>query len=345
MDDNRAGSRPPEPDFFIVGTPRSGTTLLAAILSSHEGVYVVNDSFVFETFANQRFMELGGLHRLEYKIARRISTFIKLAGMLSLDRVQGIIASILERQASLQRSLCSRLPRRDSPVSLEQARSLLCGLLRRYSLPFDDSEVGSWIHAYLDRFGTGGLAAVARGEHLCCSHFLGQMVESLAPRPRSEYVALGEKTPVQTRLKPWMASLYPEAKFVYLVRNPFSSISALKVRRGNISDATSGYLELFDSSGGLKWLEPSDFVVRYEDVIYQPERTLPTLYDYLGIAVSDTVPSLDYKIKASYVGGQIDLDRDRRRYDELSVKDRDFVQRIVPEAVWEWYPDLETIYE
>jgi len=114
------------------------------------------------------------------------------------------------------------------------------------------------------------------------------------PRRSPQTRFWAEKTPALTLDVPEVLELYPNARFVQILRNPLASIAALKSMteaRGRrfgtyhlISNAQ--YLRQYfrDVKVYLKRLEPLRYVVlRYEDILADPVAAMSAMADRLGI--------------------------------------------------------------
>jgi hypothetical protein len=101
----------------------------------------------------------------------------------------------------------------------------------------------------------------------------------------------GEKTPLHTFHVDAMARLYPEAVFVGVVRHPGGEVASCMSRFGHsFGRATYHYLRYTKEVARQAARYGDRFaVVRYEDVVLQPERSLRDLLEWLGEPWSDQV--------------------------------------------------------
>jgi Sulfotransferase family len=101
----------------------------------------------------------------------------------------------------------------------------------------------------------------------------------------------GEKTPLHTFHVDAMARLYPEAVFVGVVRHPGGEVASCMSRFGHsFGRATYHYLRYTKEVARQAANRADRFVVvRYEDVVLQPERSLRDLLEWLGEPWSDQV--------------------------------------------------------
>jgi hypothetical protein len=101
----------------------------------------------------------------------------------------------------------------------------------------------------------------------------------------------GEKTPLHTWHVDAMARLYPDAQFVGVVRHPGGEVGSCVNRFGHsLGRATYHYLRYTKEVARQAAHHEDRFVVlRYEDLVLQPERCLRELLEWLGEPWSDKV--------------------------------------------------------
>jgi hypothetical protein len=101
----------------------------------------------------------------------------------------------------------------------------------------------------------------------------------------------GDKTPLHTFHIDDMARLFPDCVFVGIVRHPAGSVASNLSRFGHsFNRATLHYLRYGKELARQAAARPDQFVlVRYEDLVLQPERALRELLDWLGEPWSDQV--------------------------------------------------------
>jgi Sulfotransferase family len=103
----------------------------------------------------------------------------------------------------------------------------------------------------------------------------------------------GEKTPLHTFHVDDMARLYPEAVFVGIVRHPGGEVASTMSRFAHsFGRAVQHYQRYTKECVRQAARHPDRFVVlRYEDLVLQPERALRELLEWLGEPWSDQVLS------------------------------------------------------
>ncbi|MEY3173282.1 MAG: hypothetical protein RLZZ436_1196 [Planctomycetota bacterium] len=215
--------------LFVVGSGRSGTTILAALLNLLPGVFIAKETGFIG--ARQRELVLNG-------------DADDFAGMIP------DINSYLEHNDWQLRA------------SVEGLREF-CG---RYQL------------------------AGARG----LLHYIWQLE---AGRPWDELRIVGDNTPLYVMAIPALLKLFPEAKFIHIVRDPRDVVcSVLKMRFG-ACEAMAGALEWHHSLGC--WLLAERIVpasqrmeCRYEDLCTAPESTFAKIASFAGASAEAATEAL-----------------------------------------------------
>ena len=301
------------PDFFVFGCERSGTTLLCALLSEHEQICVVNDSFVYNVLNNQG-------------TARKIQLSYK-----ALSRLTGSI-SLLSRAES------SHLPAIDRPVTPTQAQQFLDSLLARYKRRTD----GNWLIQYAERLETAG-SDLLRDVNTY-RDLLDTVLTELVPEDQRQKKFMGEKTPIHSHMQEWLRASYPGARTVVLLRHPITNVAAIFKRRqtsNGLRESINVYRSYYEValSRLLRGDEPGTTVIRYEDLVATPQDTLGSLTKSLGAtggAISDT---FHYYVKQSYVGERIEPSRDLELRNVLDDRQQQQVLDACKEVVERFYPE------
>lgn len=111
--------------------------------------------------------------------------------------------------------------------------------------------------------------------------------------PKEEIKWIGDKNPVYATYTPLMLRLFPDAKFIHLVRDPRDNIISLK----NV-DFEGPFTALLayrwqHSARKLHYIKkkhPTQFyTIRYEDLVREPERYYREMCDFLSIPYFDHV--------------------------------------------------------
>lgn len=84
-------------------------------------------------------------------------------------------------------------------------------------------------------------------------------------------------------------------------------------------------------------------VVRYEDVVADPESTLATVWDQLGVAPVAVSTEFSYYFRRDYIGNTIDPQRDAQLMDVLSADDRGQIARHCRPVLKRHYPELAVL--
>lgn len=212
--------------FFITGTSRSGTTLIQAMLSRGEGVFIPPET---------HFMPLLWKHR------RRLGDIESEAGWNAAKR------------AIRQRNAIAGIEMNDARFeNLTAERPRGYGTLLR-----------AWLHA-------------AAEEH--------------ARKENAFPSIIGEKSPVHTVYVPQLLSMFPDASFVHIVRDP-RDVAVSQAEAWGTPVMSSAVRWLFDQRAELhaeQLLKPERFaMLRYEDLVTEPEREIRKACDALGVAYRD----------------------------------------------------------
>jgi hypothetical protein len=118
--------------------------------------------------------------------------------------------------------------------------------------------------------------------------------------PKEEIRWIGDKNPVYATYTPLLLQLFPEARFIHLVRDPRDNIISLK----NV-DFEGPFTALLayrweHSARKLFYIKkkyPGKFyTIRYEDLVSEPEKYYREMCDFLSIPYNDTVFDF-YKIQ------------------------------------------------
>jgi hypothetical protein len=300
------------PDFFVFGCERSGTTLLCALLSEHNEICVINDSFVYNALNNQGK-------------ARRIQLSYK-----ALSRLTGSI-SLLSRAES------SHLPPIDREVSPEQAKRYITGLLARYKQRAE----GNWLIQYAERLEAAGSRLVSGVDTYRV--LLDTVLTELVPEDQRNKKLLGEKTPIHSHMQEWLRESYPRARSVVLLRHPITNVAAIFKRRQStnaLRESTNVYRSYYEGALGelLRGDDAAVAVIRYEDLVASPQDTLAALTKSLGATDGPISDTFHYYVKQSYVGERIEPSRDLELRSLLDDRQQRQVLEECKNIVERFYP-------
>ena len=252
--------------FFLVGSGRNGSTLMASVLSKHSDLFVAPEQFA-----------------LPYAIMR-----FQLSAWKSWSSTATELDGIFQDSRRTTDWDLSNYKRRDSYASLAE---YVDHLYRNLSGP----DVQRW----------------------------------------------GDKTPLNTYFLPRIVELYPDADYIFLIRDGRDVVSSLlQMMAGNkaTKDWSSDQLveracALWnDSIAAWDWLAsqvPSDqmLTVRYEDFVSDTEGTATSMQKFLGV---DPDPSV--------------LDSASERADSMGVSSmqhhQNLSRKIAPRSVGKWEREL-----
>lgn len=88
-------------------------------------------------------------------------------------------------------------------------------------------------------------------------------------------------------------SIFPEAKFIHIVRNPYANLVSLRKFKGKQGyPITKSLIEILENNfyniGKNKEILGSNYlVIKYEDILNAPNKTMNTIAEFLNIEVND----------------------------------------------------------
>ncbi len=237
--------------FFIIGTGRSGTTLLQRMLAAHPGIVIPPETHFFSRFDPAlRFTD--------------------------------------------------PLRPRDVGAYLQRVRA-------------DPwwGELGLDIDAYRAHIEADGRDAIG---------MLWWMLRALEP-DAAEGVRFGEKTPHHEKRVARIRSLFPDARFIHIVRDPRDVVVSLRreewwpwksvQRTARAVRKTLHRQEYTERALGERYAR-----VRYEDLVLDPEPTLRRLCEFLGEAFDERMLRYHESERAGFLESE-------REWKELSTKPLD----------------------
>jgi Sulfotransferase family len=129
----------------------------------------------------------------------------------------------------------------------------------------------------------------------------------------------GEKTPLHTFHVEDMARLYPEAAFVGIVRHPGGEVASTMSRFAHSFGRATQHYDRYTRECVRQAAQHADrfVVLRYEDLVLQPERAMRELLDWLGEPWSDQV--LDHHTIQSARGGKPVVEGGNRADDPIDT--------------------------
>lgn len=126
-------------------------------------------------------------------------------------------------------------------------------------------------------------------------HYVWQL-ESPVPWHELEYI--GDNTPLYVMAIPALLELFPDARFVHMMRDPRDIVCSITKMRFGAEDLSAAAFEWHTYVGCWLMAErivpaPQRTEVRYEDLCVQPEKTLIRLAEFLGRDRAEAVAALE----------------------------------------------------
>lgn len=275
------------PSYLLFGAERSGTTLLAFLLSGQPDTVCINDSFVFARMADAQ----AGPTPFNAIRGARPSTF----GAVRAGGIRGGYAEARNRVLATTGAL----------TASEEVRffELLESQYRRQN---------DWY-----QFLTLYAEPLARARHRMSPgphdrlELIADILRELAllVDPDISSPVIGEKTPSHTLLAPWLLQLLPGIKAILLVRDPITNVASIYKRHRPLKSALALYGRFVPF---ILWLasRPGVQTVSYRALLAQPVETMRSVVSFLGL--DDFDPTLPMKPfgKERYTGYSVDPARE-----------------------------------
>lgn len=146
----------------------------------------------------------------------------------------------------------------------------------------------------MDRYEEFGRRLVAFARARGSRHMLAAVAQALAAVTRTTPRLWVEKTPTQEFHLDRILAAYPQARFVHIVRDPYSTIESIKDFRPDtpIVDVLEGASELsrsFAAAVAGRRLGDRYTVVHYEQLVTETEATMREVAEALGIAYDESL--------------------------------------------------------
>ena len=180
------------------------------------------------------------------------------------------------------RDVISNLHRRDDPAAWDAVKAQLLHRVTRLTSEEKAAQVGVW----LDKHPKAGAAEMARFVYV-----------DLDPKPGATTVFVKENN-LHTVMA-FVLTCFPQAKFVFQVRDPRDYLASAQARKGfwggNKFGSNRHALEVWrdDQQGGLGALgllgPERVFFQRYEDLISRPREVLEPLCKFLGLKFEEAM--------------------------------------------------------
>lgn len=301
------------PSFFVFGAGRSGTTLLAFLLSGQPGTLCLNDTLAYIRLGEAAVGD-GPLAKIRLVAeGGRLSTARALRG----GGVRAAYFDLLTR--SLRRRLGAGVP-----VPAHVRARFAASLSRQYQHENEWYDFQTRYAEPLNRAWArlGGMPG-ADTRQLVAPIF--QEIAEIV-RPGADLSNAGEKTPLHTLVAPWLLGLYPEARGVLLVRDPITNVASILKRHRPMARAIQMYGRFVPA---ILWLadHPRVHVTSYRTLLNRPRPTMEAVAEFLKLPDFDaTVPVRPFG-KAKYTGTEVDPGREPAAESVLTASTRDLLRR------------------
>ena len=301
------------PSFHIYACPRSGSTLLSALLSQNDDVFVLNDALLYYQYV---FSRPGRLIRK------------------SIGRLAGNYSPVI-------------LPDPHRPVSSRKVRNYIRTLRDHYFAPWGRRENFPGTKYYYDILSGLDVSRTFKSEYVNLRDLFDDVYRELLPEHGKKKRILGYKSPVQVMLFDWLLAMYPEHKAVCLIRHPVTNIAAIYKRRRSMNEqkaadasldfAIRRYMRHTNLILDIAISYPHSLVVRYEDILEDSDAAIRLVLDFLGTKKGGAVDKIDYYIRGDYVGHSIDPERDQKLRGLLTERQVATVERKARRVIDQFY--------
>ena len=226
---------PKLPIFFILGRPRSGTTLLRILFDAHPNVIIPPEFPIIPILAN-KFRKTRTWHR---------------------EQVQSFIDSIYNHPTFGHRTID---------------------------------------HLQIDREKLTSDLLNATSPNSLGDYFTQFNAHSNSLFPKSEIQLVGDKNPLYSIFTQFIMRIFPEAKFICLIRDYRDTYTSFTNMKGDPFEAPNLYLQIsrwrYVVKQFMKYKKshPDNFfLVRYEDLVSQPLLWVEKITGFLNIPFDPTV--------------------------------------------------------
>jgi len=149
-----------------------------------------------------------------------------------------------------------------------------------------------------------------------------------------------DKTPRYYLIIPEIIEIFPDAKFIFLFRNPahvFASIistfgnNRLNRLHGNLIDIQVGPKAL---AAGYQLIEEQSYKLRYEDLVTEPDRYVNEVFDYLEINHETGVFD---RFNKTRLGGSMGDPTGTEKYVSISTESLLTWKNVINSSVRKWF--------
>lgn len=308
------------PHFFISGPERGGTTVLGSLVSQHPDIFVVLSSILITRFHNL-FSELKNAMQ----------------------------------HSSIVQKICKDLPMTDAASLVQDERPVHPMLLnwylnivyRNYTMParaFDSNKDPLYTLRHAEILDLGKVSVKAKEEQLNWRGVISLLLNELVPDEYLDtYKALGEQTPDNAVHNRIICGAFPEAKFLFIFRNPFSNVASIYRRRKSegLDKAIKVYLLPFICiKQNLEAMAPRTLFIRLEDVLSNRNIALKQIFSFLNVENIPISEGHHSYLTPKYVGTQLESRRHQESQQALSSGQRDEVKEKCASVLQDFYPEI-----
>lgn len=304
-----------DPDFFISGPPRCGTSLLSVLLNSHKSIAIAQDTGIYSEFINAAAF-LYKENNIKYtSLSILESEFVKL---------------VKERPMNLD-------SRNDTLLLNFFFTSIVKFLAIDFFIPDPRKDRGTGMR-YLNHFDFQFALNRIKELNLPFKSILNYCVNSIIDGECINGMMRGEKTPTHILPPSFLRSVYPNAKFINIIRSPLGFVGSRQQRfNASIKEHCDYYRSIVEK---MIVDDGRTLTVKYEDIIEKPEITINNIYKFLGVKKSEIPDILDPGSYPKYVGVKIDKNRDKQNLDSLSYPMVKEIKYHLNDLFKTYYPSL-----
>lgn len=180
-------------------------------------------------------------------------------------------------------------------LSLDRTREGYTELVRQYNTTRDllgDNDLVGKLNPEAMEQEMAACPAETLPELIAC--FTASTYKSLVGEAMPSHLRIVEKSVENAEFASDLRHMFPDAKFIHIVRNPYANLVAIRRKRGRkrYPFIGPGFRALYNSYYYLyrnRRLIDDYQVVRYEDLLQQPEATIRSVAEFLEIEFVDSL--------------------------------------------------------
>ncbi|MEY8213845.1 MAG: sulfotransferase, partial [Colwellia sp.] len=308
-----------DPDFFISGPPRSGTSLLTVLLSNHPSVSIAQDTSIFSEFKKSAIW-------LEKITQRKFEGNLNFEDELfELDK----LTSLMHR------------PYNENKGQANLLFNLFYTCFIRFHavdffIPDPRKDRGTGLN-YLNDIDFVYILKEIKEKNLPIKSLLNYIVNSIIKVENNDINLRGEKTPSHMLHSLLLRETYPDSKFINIIRNPLGYTGS---RHQRFDIPIKQHCNYYRKN--IKHMITNDgktITIRYEDLIHKPSITLKEIYNFLEIKNIELTDNLEPGSYPKYVGKKIDKNRDNNNISYLTSQMKAEVKEHLKDIFELYYPE------